>query len=193
MRYWRRDGVTIVEMLITLSVFVIVGTLLLSILVSNTGLSYKQSAKVTQGVGVNDVISSITTNIKQSSSVATGYPENQPSYTTDGSNLVLELPAVDSSGDSISGAFDYAIYYRDGDKVRFKVFPSDSPKSSRFNEDRILTFNATSLSFQYFDGLGAEVTPSSAVKVKVMVTLTQNIGAGDQTNTASAETELRND
>ena len=186
-------GVTMLEILITLSIFVIVGVLLLSILVSNTKLSYQQSAKVTQGVGVNDVISSITTNIKQASSVISGYPESQPTYTTDGNNLVLKLPSVDNSGDSIIGAFDFVVYYRDGDKIRFKVFPSASPKSFRFNEDRILTLNATALSFQYFDKTGALVIPSSAVKVKVTVTLSQNTGVLEQTDTANAEVELRND
>lgn len=193
MKYTDRHGVTMLEMLITVSVFAIVGALLLSILVSNTGLSYRQSAKVSQGVGVNDVISSITTNIKQAAAVATGYPINQPIYITDGSNLVLKLPAVDSSGDTISGAFDFVVYYRDGDKIRFKVFPSTSPQSSRFSEDKILSLNVTGLSFQYFNKLGEEVAPNLATNVEVFVTLSQDTGVGNQTDTAKTEVELRND
>lgn len=189
----KSQGVTLVELIVGMTVSVLVGGLILSILVNNAAISYKQSAKVTQGVGVNDVLSSIAANIKQASAVASGYPASSPTYSSSGTQLVLKLPSVDSNGDTITGASDYVVYLRDVDKIRLKLFPSANPPSKRNSEDRILSFNASDLKFEYFDGTGASVTPTSAVKVKVTVTLSQKTGSGTQTDTASIEAELRND
>ena len=177
-------GFTLVELIIGMTVSVLVGGLLLSLLVSSARLSTQQSAKVTQGIDANETTVNIATYIKQAAGV---------DPTSDGIHLVLKLPSIDSSGDSITNAYDLVDYVKDGDKIRLKVIPNVSPVSSRNVEDRILAFNCTELIFEYFDALGSVVIPSLATKVGVSVKLEQDTGSGLQTDIATTEAELRND
>lgn len=177
-------GFTLIELMIGMTVSVLVGGLLLSLLVNNTRVSYQQSAKVTQGIGANDTSTNIITHIKQAAAVDS---------TSNGAHLVLKLPSIDNSGDFIMDAYDLVDYAKNGDKIRQKVIPSVNPASSRNSADRILAFNCTELMFEYLDVLGSAVTPSVATKVKVTVKLEQDTGSGLQTDTVTTEAELRND
>ena len=180
----RQAGFTLVEVIIGMTVSVLVGGLLLSLLVNNARLSTEQSAKVTQGIDANETTVNIATYIKQAAGV-------DPA--SDGTHLVLKLPSIDSSGDFIANAYDLVSYLRDEDKIRQKVIPNVSPLSSRNALNRILAFNCTELIFEYFDALGSATVPSLATKVKVSVKLEQDTGSGLQTDIATTEAEFRND
>jgi type II secretory pathway pseudopilin PulG len=174
-------GFTLVELLVGIIISVLVGGLLLGIMVSNTGLFYKQSAKVTQGVGANEATGSIVSHIKQASGVDSSSNNGQ---------LVLKLPSNDLNGDSILNTFDTVSFSKDTDKIRITVTPN--ALSKRKAEGRILTANVVNLEFKYFKA-GAEVAPGSATKVSVTVTLEQKTGTSIQTDTSFSEAELRND
>lgn len=192
MKLKRKGGFTLVEILISISVAIIVGGLILNILVNNTGLFYKQSSRVQLGLGVNDALTNIRQNIKQSQSVAATYPSVTPFiYTTGTDILVLKVLSIDSSGEIIPTSFDYFVYYLEGLKLHMAVFPDGL--SSRNQVDQILTNNVTSMFFQYFDASGIEVSPSSAARVKVTINLQQTAGNITEVNTAATEANLRND
>ena len=92
-----KNGFTLVEVIIAMTITVVVGSLLLSLLVNNTGLFYQQSSRLNQGLGLNDSIAKIRGGMKEADAVASGYPISSPTYTSSATALVLRLPAIDSS------------------------------------------------------------------------------------------------
>ncbi|MBI4038190.1 hypothetical protein HY387_00855 [Candidatus Daviesbacteria bacterium] len=185
-------GFTLVEVLTIMAVGTVVAVLLVSILVNNTGLFYQQSSRVSQGLGLNDSMENIREVIKGAQSVASGFPEAPPqSYTSSATTLVLKLPSIDASGFVLTDFFDYAVYTKETDKLRYQLLPNS--QSSRKSADLILTNNVDSILFQYFASNGQEVLPTAAVKVSLSLTLKQKAGASFEVSTATTEANLRND
>lgn len=184
-------GFTLIELIISTAVAVLVGGLLIGILVNNTGLFYKQSSKISEGVGINDALSSIRFAVKQSSAVSSGYPVTSPTFTSSSSELVLKVPSIDSSENIINDTFDYYVFTVLEQRLYLKVFPD--PISTRKSVDTILSQNVNSLEFTYLDALGNPITPVSAVKVKINLVLSQKVGATDEVTTLQTEANLRND
>ncbi len=188
-----QKGLTLTEALITLSIAMVAGALLLVIMVNTGGLFYKQSSKVEQGFSLNHSLSQLKMSIRASSQVATSYPSESPIYTSGSTEVVLKVPSEDSSGNIISGVFDYFVFFQDSGKLRFKSFPDS--QSARVAQDQIFTTNLDSLIFEYFDSSipPQQVQPDLAVKIKITISLEQKAGAGIETNVATAEANLRND
>lgn len=193
MNQWKK-GFTLVEVLVAMGIASVVGVLLLVIIVNSTGLFYKQSSTIEQGLGINDVLTNIRSNVRQAKSIAASYPEDQnPQFTTGNNQLVLKLASIDSLGNIIADSFDYFVYFLDQTKLRFKVFPAVI--STRKSVDQIFVTNADSLEFKYLDlaNPSQEVTPTSASKVKITLSLKQKSGADFEKSIATSEANLRND
>lgn len=189
----RQAGLTLIEVLIAMGLALIVGTLLVSILVNSAGLFYKESSKLEQGVNINDALSKVRENIRESTSVAVSFTSGGTTYTSNSTQLVLKISSIDSSGNILANTFDYFVYFLDQKKFRFKIFPD--AQSERIAQDQIFSTNVDSLSFKYLDSANPpnEVTPNIAKNVRITVTLKQKSGANFETNTATSEAGLRND
>ncbi len=183
----RSEGFTLAELIISVAVAALVGGLLISIFVSNTGLFYRESSRITEGVGINDSLSSIRSWVKQAQAVAGSFS----SYSSGPSELVLQVASIDSSGNILSNVYDYIVYTVSQGRLYLKVFPDAT--SSRKSLDQILTNNIDSVVFNYFDSSGNTITPLSAVRVRVSITLSQKSGAQNETSVATSEASLRND
>ncbi|OGE14984.1 hypothetical protein A3F00_03900 [Candidatus Daviesbacteria bacterium RIFCSPHIGHO2_12_FULL_37_11] len=187
-------GFTLVEMLITISVFIIVGVLLFSILVNSTGFFYQQSSRFNQGLGINDSLQNIRENIKEADLVSLSYPSTgTPEYSSNAANLILRFQSIDSSGNKIFNVFDYIVYTVSNGKLYFKVYPDTQNGSARKSADKILSHNVSAVKFEYLDTGNSAVAPDLADKVKVTLTLSQKAGLKFETNVATSEANLRND
>ena len=180
-------------MLISISIAAVVGGLLLVIIVNSTGLFYKESSKVEQGLNTNDALAEVRKSIKQSSAIAVSYTESSVTYTSGETQIVLKVPSLDSSGNNILSSFDYFVFFQDTSKLRFKIFPDTA--SSRKAQDRIFSNIVDSLVFKYLSSSNPpiEVAPEGATKVRITLKLKQKAGASYQTNIATTEANLRND
>jgi len=187
-------GFTLVEIMVVMSVVMVAGGLLLAILVNSTGVFYQQSAKLNQGLGVNDSLSSIRKSIKEADSIAANYPlTGTPQYSSGPSQMVLRLPAIDVAGSKIYNVFDYIVYAVFDGRLYFKLFPDTQNGSVRIEENRILTGNVSSVRFEYLDVSNNPVALNLVEKVKVTLVLEQKAGNGYEKNTATSEANLRND
>ncbi len=185
-------GLTLVEVLVAGGITAMVSALLITILVNTTGLFYQQTTKVSQGVGANDALSQFRASLKEAKAVAVSYPETgTPSYTSGGSQLVLKFSSIDASGYVIANTYDYIVFYLSGDKFKIATFKSGASQRKLIN--RILASSVTGVTFSYLDAQGQAVTPSSAVKVRMSLSLNQKAGKLYVTNTATSEANLRND
>ncbi|MBI2337872.1 type II secretion system protein [Candidatus Daviesbacteria bacterium] len=189
----KNKGLTLIEVLIAMGIAIIAGTLLLVVIVNTTGLFYNQSAKVSQGLNINDTLAVVRSSIKQASSVAVSYTDGPTTYTSGPDQLVLKVSSVDSSGNLVSDTYDNFVFFLDLDILHFKVFPN--PISSRNPVDRILSTTADNLNFAYFDSANppVEVIPTSAARIKITLTLKQKAGTSFETSVVTSEANLRND
>lgn len=191
MKSW---GFTLVEVLIVVGIATVVASLLVVIIANSAGLFYKQSAKVGQGLGVNDALAKFRQIVKESNSIATGYPSGPtPTYTTTSTQVVLTIPSTDTLGNIKPDVFDYYVFHQDQDKLKMKIFPDI--QSSRKSQDQILATNVNRVLVHYLDSQNppTEVAPSSATKIKMTINLRQKSGADYEEQIATSEASLRND
>jgi len=145
----RQCGFTLIEILIVMGIATVAGLLLLVVIVNSAGLFTKESAKVTQGLNINDTLSKVRTTIKDARAVAGSYTDGPVTYTTGINQLVLRVPSIDSLGNIMEGTDDYFVFFLDNTKLHLRTFPN--PASFRQGSDRIFTTAADSLNFYYFN------------------------------------------
>lgn len=189
----KTKGMTLIEVLITMGLATIVGMILVMIMVNSAGLFYKESSNVQQGLNSNDALSNVLAAVRQAAAVVSSYSSGGDTYTSGLTQLVLKLPAEDSSKNIIANTFDFFVYYLDQNKLRFKTFPD--AQSNRKPQNQIFSTSTDSLNFQYFDSANPpnQVSPTSATKIRVTISLKQKSGGIYQTNIATSEASLRND
>lgn len=187
-----RKGFSLLEVLIFVALFSVTAIILVTILINNSELVYKQSSRVSQGLEINDTLSNVKNSIRQASAVSVSYPEGpSPSYTSSPSELVLKLASLDSNNEIIQNTFDYIVYIKSQERIKFLVFPN--ALSSRKVSNSILAKNVDTLVFDYYSSAGSIISPKLASKVKVSILLKQKAGSGYEKNVATAEADLRND
>lgn len=187
-------GFSLIELLIFSSVAAVVGILLIAILVQNNGLIYQQSAKVDEGISLNNAVGTISNDIKSAALVANGYPQISPTILTSADTLVLEVPALDSGGNIIGNTYDFFAITKDLTSpqiLREKIYPD--PTSSRRSSDKVLVNNLSLIKFVYLDQNKNVVTPTSASKINLTLNATVKASLGNQQSSSSAEVNLRND
>lgn len=189
----RQKGITLIEIIVTTGIISIIGLLLLVIVVNSTGIFYKESAKLSQGLNSNDTMTQMRESLKQSNGVVVSYTLGSVIYTSSSTELVFQVPSIDPSNNIIASTYDYFVLFSSQNQLRFKIFPN--PLSARKPQDQIFSTNLDSLKFQYFNLANppVEVTPASALKVRITLALKQKSGANYETKIATSEAVLRND
>lgn len=188
-----KKGFTLLEVIIATSVAIVTGILLLLVILNSTGLSNTGSVKVEQGVGLNDALSSLRRNVKESSSIASSYPESGiPEYSSSPTQLVLKISSLDSEAKLVTNKYDYFIYIVENGKLTLRVIPDGA--SSRYARSTILSLNVENINFQYFNNATPpqEVAASNASKVRFTMTLRQKSNGEYRTLVETSEANLRN-
>ncbi len=186
-------GLSLIETLLAVGISLVVGTLLVVIMINSAGLHYRQSSKLEEGLNINDALSGIRQNIREAYGVALSYTYDLTTYTSSDSQLVLKVTSVDSMGNLITDTFDYYVFFKDQDKLRFKTFPNGA--SARKARNQIFSASVDGLKFQYLDSAFPpnEVAPLTASKVRITLSLKQKSGSYFETTIATSEAALRND
>jgi hypothetical protein len=185
-------GLTLVEILLLSGVGLIIGIFLVRIFVSQSGVFYSQTAQVSEGINLNNIVSEVESSIKQAAQVAVSYPEVSPLYTSGQTTLILKLPAYNSSG-PISNVYDFIVVTKDQTNpkiLQLKVFPDY--QSERSNQNKILTTILDSVNFEYLNNNNEIVTPPSATKVKMVLSLLSKTGSLGEGRSSMIITSLRN-
>lgn len=193
MTYFSEHGITLTEILITLSITAIVSTLLVSIFSQNNRLFYNQQTKVSHGISSNEVINQIDDGIRIAVSVDSQYPAQDPTYLTGSSTLILKLASIDGSGNIVNGTYDYLIFARDASIstiLRKQIFPAVG--SSRKSLNQVITNSLKSIQFNYQNDAKSTVQPSEASLVNYNLILQSQQGNSIVESSASGQTRLRN-
>lgn len=185
-------GFSMLEMLIAAGIALILGSFLLSIMVNNNTLFYKQNSVVSEGLDLNDAIHQIDSYIREAAQVADAYTYGSDTYTTGSETLILKIPALSASG-PMTNVFDFAVITKDPANpkyLRLKLFPSS--QSTRLSVDKILTLILDSVSFEYLDNNNSTVSPDMAAKVKVSIQVLAKTGTVGSPRSSTSVTGLRN-
>lgn len=184
---------TLFEVLVVTVISVMAGGMLLTVMSGSVGLFYKESSKVSQGLGSNDALNVFRKNLKGANSVVLSYTNGSTTYNSGANQLVLTLPSLDGNGDIIQNSYDRFVYIQDQNILRLKIFPD--AQSQRKQEDQVLATFVGNVIFQYFNNAvpPSEVEPALAVKVRMTLTLNQKAGANFEQTIATSEANLRND
>lgn len=185
-------GFTLVEILIAAAITLIVGIFLLSILINNNGLFYKQSALVNEGLSLNDTISAINKNIMQASSIVASYPENSPLFISNNETLILKFQSL-KNGEIIESIYDHMVFYKDPENpklLKVQIFPDSG--SDRIASTSILTTILQGIVFSYLDKSGNVVLPVSATSVGINLTVLSKTGSIGSSRSSTSITNLRN-
>lgn len=186
-------GFTLVEVLITLTISMVIGVLLLSVFYQNSGLYSKQSTKISQGLSISRAAREISDTIKSSAAVVNVNPIGSTSYTTSSSSLVLSTPSVNAQGGVISNVFDYVVIARDISSTKIlRKYVFVDPASSRKEENKVLSTNLNDIIFLFFDDSGNVVSPTAASKINFSILLDEKAGNSNQQSSASGQINLRN-
>lgn len=187
-------GLSLVELLIALAVAGVAGAILMMIMLQTNNVFFQQSAKVSQGVGLNDTLSRISQAVRSASFIAEKYPVGSPTYFTGQQTLILAYPSLDASQKPISNTYDYIIISKDPLKpaiLREQVFPN--PVSTRKSANRVLLTNLSFLRFTYLNTTGEPMNPILAKKVEFAVKVAEKSGLSTEETSRSGEVNLRND
>lgn len=189
---YKKQGFTLMELVVVIGITVIAGVLLVGILVNNTGVINKESSIVTEGLNINDTLREIETYGRQAVSVVNGYPAISPTYVTGANTLVLKIPAINSQG-IISDTYDFVVITKDSSNPKFlKEYIFPDAISTREEKNVVLTNLLSSVVFEYLDKNDAAVSPSSAIKIKATINVLSKTSSTDQSRSATVVTSLRN-
>lgn len=162
-------GFTLLEVVIVLAMFVVMMSLLITFFIKyNTSFLFDRAVVMT-GSSAGIVMQEVVTSTLQSDQVLYSHVFSGTAYITGTSTLVLELPAVDASGNVISNTYDYIAIYTSGSTV-YRIISADA-SSSRRSGTKILSTTLQSLTFTYnstdvtqISSVTADVQTSSSVK-----------------------------
>ncbi len=187
-----KKGFTLIEIIIVAGLTTVIGAILVGVLVNNSSMYYQESSTVASGIGLNDIVDEVNTDIKLAAGVTSIYEVPPLTFTSGQQTLILKLPATNDSG-NLSEVFDYLVIFVDATNpkiLRKQVFPDAS--STRKAENKVLTTILENIEFGFLDKNGNTVSPADASSINTTVKLLSKSGSVGTSKSATIVTTLRN-
>lgn len=186
----QKNGFSLVEIIIGISIFSLITVLVIGIYISHFKIYSNQNSQIDVASQSKIGIDEIVNQIRQSQSIA-GSCSACGADTSSSSILILQLWPLDANGDPkdpTSGNYDFIVYKKnpaDTKQMIRKILPDAS--SSRKASTAIIANNISTLNFTYNNG-----TPSTASQVTITLTTSQSSIGKTQTSTQTKIADLRN-
>lgn len=163
-------GFTLLEVVIYCLIGVLIMLVIAQIFITQTNLGEKQTLQNDIERNATSGIEIIKTNVQSAKTVVTSKTFGSTAYTSDNDTLILELPAVDPSGNLIAGSSDYVVFFRDPlEENLLKMTIEAAAGSARQSNTRIIATFVDSIEFRYnrgniidSDAIDAEIRTSVA-------------------------------
>lgn len=149
-------GVTLVELMIVLAIFSVLMIVLVNFFVGYSNLSSYVQTTVDASESTGLFIAAASSAARQANKVLASYSFSGTPYASGATTMVLELPSVDSSGNTISGRYDYMAFYLSGTDIYWHSLADAS--SSRKSFTRKIGTSVQTLAFTYDSGDFSAVT-----------------------------------
>ncbi len=165
-------GFSLVEIIIVLAIVGIIVIALVDLVRGYYAIYRTQTATVSVDTSAGVLLGDVRAALLEADHIVTSHTFSGVSYSSGTTTLVLELPAVNSSGDIIAGAFDYVGFYASGtDAYQIVDAAGGSVRrtGSRHESDTLFT-----LTFNYGSTTIAQAT-STTVDVVTQASTSQQI------------------
>lgn len=140
-------GVTLVEIMIVVAILAMTLVVLVDLLKRYHVTFQAQEATINTARSASAIITAVRHALLQANHVLASHSFSGTLYTSGANTLVLSLPAVNSSGDVISGKTDYIVFYVSGANA-YVLTEADSA-SNRVSSQRQLSDVVQTLTFTY--------------------------------------------
>jgi len=142
-----KHGFTLIETVIVIAISVsMLGALSMLIYSFNTSTSYEQTAALS-AESARAVIREAEALTLVADHVLQSHTFSSTTYTSSSTALVLEIPSVDSSGATVTNAYDYAVFYMNGARL-YRTLAANVA-SARVSGTKKLSDTVSSLTFSY--------------------------------------------
>jgi prepilin-type N-terminal cleavage/methylation domain-containing protein len=142
-----RQGFTLVEVIIAISIFVIVMLAFFNLYLGYSNIYNSQQQLFNIAVSASGALNEMQNLILQADKVVQSYNFSGTIYSSTATTLVIELPSTTSGGDIVVGKYDYVAIYTTGTKA-YRLILAD-PASSRISGLKQLSDTVLSLTFTY--------------------------------------------
>jgi len=147
MQSQRQCGFTLIETLIVLAISTIMLIALCVLIYTfNTASSYEQTS-IQSSSSASAVIREIQALTLPASGVLQTHTFSGTAYTSTSTSLVLEIPSIDNSGNTIANTYDYAAFYVTGTNA-YRLLQANA-SSARISGTKKLSSYIQSLTFTY--------------------------------------------
>lgn len=164
-----KKGFTLIETIFVVALSLLLFLTIHSLYTSFSSLYADESAEYSARTGTGGVIRATESIVLPASRILADHTFSTGTYTTNSSALVVEMLAVDAEGELVTGAYDYAVIYRDGSSASLRI--EAAAGSSRHSRQILLGSSLTDLTFAYD---AADVTNAHSVTVSVTVVATED-------------------
>lgn len=181
----RQAGFTLIETLVTAAIVVILSWVLIGMYLNYTAFHARQGASLEMVLTAGQLANRLHMNAAQASTIADTHTFAGTAYTSSADTLVLQLPAVNASGDILPATYDYVAYYATG-TIAYELIDANAG-SIRLSGSKTLSTTVESLSFTY------QASPSSSGWVEMdLQTETASSSAATTTTHITERSYLRN-
>lgn len=138
---------TLLEVVITLGIFLVMFVALITFFVSSNSTFNYDKGFVDTASGAQVAMDAISAAVLPADHVLASHTFTTGTYASATTTLVLELPAVNSSGTIISGSYDYVAFYLNGSALYERTEAASG--SARQTGTKLLTDKASAVTFSY--------------------------------------------
>lgn len=180
-----RRAFTLIETLVSVALFAIAMLAVTQLYTVFWNLIEFQNPKIEVALGANSIVGAVHTLGLQATSIVESHVFFGTSYSSGATTAIFEIPAIDASGNIISGVYDYAAVLASSTSA-YRLIDA-APTSARVSETKQLTRVLGALMFVYNN-------PDFALATGVTVDATTSATAKGQTIQAHlrARAYLRN-
>lgn len=157
-----KQGFTLFETMIAVFIFIIVSAFLSSLYVNYYRVYYFQQGIVSVAGSASATANELQSAILQADKIVASYDFSGTVYSSGQNILVLEIPSIDSSGNIVSGKYDYAVFYATGNFL-YKLVQADV-SSSRISGQKQLSNTLSAITFTYNNG---DLTQANKIDVDI--------------------------
>jgi len=151
----KNRGVTIIETVIVLSIFAIIIIVILGLYISHCNLYRMENSASVIKMQKTVFVKTFRETAEASNAIVAEKTIGTVAYTSSSSTIIFKMPAIDENKNTISGIFDYAVFYKTGSD--FYIETDADSTSQRKDLKRKISDKMDSIAFRY-----SSETPSLA-------------------------------
>lgn len=160
-------GFTLIEVLISIVIISFILIALFNIYTGYNTVMTIQQAHIDVNGSARTIVDEFKQTAMQADSVVASHAFSGTTYSSGTSAIVFELPSIDSSGNIISGTYDYIVLYATSTSA-YKITDSGTG-SARISGTRHLSDTLSTLSFTYSN---ASITQATSTDLDVITQTT---------------------